>query len=472
MKSNIKKAIFSIFTVAILVGCGGGSGNSGNSSNYSGGSGGENSGNSGNYSGGSGGGNSGNSGNGNCNFTLNSDINSTTYALDYLNKLRCLSGEHNFTINDKLAYAAQAHSNYMDDTHLIGHYEDNSTHPSYYYTGVTPNDRAKNQGYKSSISENVSNGQNSYKKSIDDLFGAIYHRFGFLNLEVDEIGIGKISNNYTYDMGNSIWNSACENNSSNSGWNVCLDGLGISNSDYQNGRNHYKQNAPKEIIWPPNNATNIPPAFFNETPDPLPNYDVSGYPISVIFNDTQVEGNVTIHTNDFSLKDENNTPVNIIKLLNKNSDDNNETNEYEFAIFPEKRLDWGSKYHVSLTYSDNNGTHNKQWCFSTTSLASFGAEEVYKITNTNTDIYLQVESNKKYAIYIVPKDKNEIFNQWSVPESYDFSTIDNNTFLLKASSDGDITLSNTNNSNYHRTLHISIVGSDTATPPKNQTCSQ
>jgi len=465
------KTIFTISTLLLITGCGGG-GNSGNRGNYSGGSGGGNSGNSGNYSGGSGGGNSGNSSNRNCNFTLDNNISSPAYALGYLNKLRCLSGEHNFTMNNKLTNAAQAHSNYLDYTHLTGHYENNNSHSRDYYTGNKPNDRAKYQGYKSSILENVSNGQNNYKKSIDDLFGAIYHRFGFLSLEVDEIGIGKKSNNYTYDMGNSNWNNNCNNNSSQYGWNVCLDGSKISNSDYQNGRNYYKQNTPKEIIWPPANAKNIPPAFFNETPDPLPNYDVSGYPISVIFNDTKVEGNVTINTNGFSLKDENYTPVNIIKLLNKNSDDNNETNEYEFAIFPEKRLDWGSEYHVYLTYSDNNGTHNKQWCFSTRSLASFGANKVYKITNTNSNISLQVESNKTYAIYIVPKDANETFNQWSVPNNYEFSTIDSNTILIKAVSDGNITLSNTNNSSYHRTLHISIGSDNNATQPKNQTCPQ
>ena len=45
----------------------------------------------------------------------------------------------------------------------------------------------------------------------------------------------------------------------------------------------------------------MPLAFYNESPDPLPDYDVSGFPISVEFNDHFIKN---VKLKDFRLLNE------------------------------------------------------------------------------------------------------------------------------------------------------------------------
>lgn len=89
----------------------------------------------------------------------------------------------------------------------------------YAYTGKTPSARIKKAGYPSSlVMENLSLNTLNQKKSIDNLFSAIYHRFVFLNLDKDEIGLGeystkkkrKVKHSYVYDLGSSHISKLCQ----------------------------------------------------------------------------------------------------------------------------------------------------------------------------------------------------------------------------------------------------------------------
>ena len=377
----------------------------------------------------------------NCNFVSSNDKNSTTFALEYLNSLRCLSGEHNFASNSELNSAAQAHSNYMDDKNIVGHSEnDDST----YYTGSNPSQRVNYANYSNNfMGENVSAGQQNFQHSISGLFSAIYHRFGFLNMVADEIGIGKTGDKYTYDMGLTDTNLISQ----------------------------YRQNTPIEVVWPPANSTNIPPVFYEETPDPLPNYGVSGYPVSVEFNSAKVANDISVNQNNFTIKDSNGNYLNLAKFLNKNTDNNHELNKYQYAIFPEKRLDWGSKYFVHLEFSQGGNNYSNDWCFSTISLASYGAERVYKVTDTSDTVNLNIKSGTSYAIYLVPKDENDKFNSYNASgnvSSLSASFIDSNTLYVKAigSVGNNITIHLNNN----RDVKLIISNSDSATTPKQEIC--
>ena len=61
---------------------------------------------------------------------------------------------------------------------------------------------------------------NTYKNSVDGLFSAIYHRFGFLDFTTDEIGIGESDDSnlyvYTYDIGNKRLREFCNKGESDS----------------------------------------------------------------------------------------------------------------------------------------------------------------------------------------------------------------------------------------------------------------
>jgi len=141
-------------------------------------------------------------------------------ALNYINQLRVEAGLTQLVENSKLDIAAQKHADYLSDTNTIGHYENNSAYPSIYYSGVFPVDRGAAANYYSPYySENLSSGQKNVYDSIDGLMSAIYHRYGFLDFNIDEIGIGLNYNNsngkiFNYNMGNSELNALCDKTTS------------------------------------------------------------------------------------------------------------------------------------------------------------------------------------------------------------------------------------------------------------------
>ncbi len=369
--------------------------------------------------------------NSSCNSALPSDKNSTNYALYYLNRLRCYIGEDNLTLNSNLSNAALNHSKYMNETQEVGHYESNSN--ALNYTGYSPSDRVNNAVYNNTfIGENVSAGQGNYKESINGLMSAIYHRFGFLHLNINEIGIGKDSYFYTYDLG--------ENGSTNS---------------------------PEVVIWPPKDAKNISPVFFEESPDPLPDYSVSGYPVSVEFKNSAT-------VDAFSLSDANSNNIGLITLMYKDNDPNNHFTDKQFAIFPKYRLDWGSKYYAHLQYKQNGTTYTKDWCFSTTSL-NYYANRAYIIDSSNDTINLNIKSDESYAIYLKPRDKDDIYNGYSVTytvSNLNINLIDGNTIYIKASGNSGnyVNIELKKGSDVTRRVNLTISSSDSATTPKAEVC--
>jgi len=208
--------------------------------------------------------------------------------LDYLNSLRTKTGLPPFSSQANLKAASQNHSAYMQTNNISGHGEESAKSG---YTGTSPYDRAVYAGYFSStIGENVSYGMNAtYMSSIDGLFSAIYHRFGFLGLTYDEIGIG-VSNDtqfYTYDFGNHRLNQLCQNPSYTGSdiayYNVCADTTKkIKGSDFSSASDSIQDASPALIVWPAANSTDVPPVFYEESPDPLPGHSVTGYPVSVV----------------------------------------------------------------------------------------------------------------------------------------------------------------------------------------------
>ena len=346
--------------------------------------------------------------------------------LKYLNFLRNKAGEINLSDNQYLDKAALNHAEYMSLNNIIGHYETDGYEG---FTGVTPSDRAVAAGYKSKqVIENLSYGDKDINNSIDGLFSAIYHRFGFLNEWINEVGIGASGEGFVYDMGNSYLNELCnepqkdingayyEGICANSDLKIPVSDVNTSKTDIE------KQNA-KIIIWPVSNLP-ISPVFYDEEPDPLPTQSVSGYPISVKFNQYYFN---KIDMTDFKLYDENSNEINTI-LLDKNTDPNNKLSDLEFAIFPKNRLDWGRKYTAVFDYEINGNEKEIKWSFYTKALSY----PYYKI-NSN-EFNATILPNKTYAFYFVPQDDNDKFNSVSVSynvKNLDFDFIDFNTVKVK-----------------------------------------
>ena len=108
-------------------------------------------------------------------------------ARTYLNSIRKAMHMQTLIQNDKLGAAAQAHADYLVSNGELSHNEIKG-HKN--FTGIRPADRAFRAGYDASrVSENLSTKNHSAHSSVDGLFSAIYHRFGFLNPGIDEIGV-------------------------------------------------------------------------------------------------------------------------------------------------------------------------------------------------------------------------------------------------------------------------------------------
>jgi len=390
-------------------------------------------------------------------------------ALDYLNGLRTQTGLPAFTSQNNLKTAAQNHSTYMQTNNTSGHGEESGDTG---YTGASPSERATHAGYASiMVSENVSYGPNATLfTSIDGLMSAIYHRFGFLSLDVDEVGIGISSNEkfYTYDMGNSVLKELCVDGTYSGGsyYLPCNDSAKkVASSDYLGRADGIKAASPKLILWPAADASDIPPVFYEESPDPLPSHGVSGYPASVEFNSGKFNSAPTVSS--FTMSDASATVLDDIVLMDKTNDPNGKFSDYQFTLFPKERLEWGSKYDVELIYND--GTQKTiDWCFTTRSLQGT-ADRFYRVDN-NEDIEFNIVSGQSYAIYVVPYDSNDKLGgvSYSSTTEVNFAYIDGNTFYAK------LTASNGNYVSYTFTngqkIKLVIASSDTATQPAQASC--
>lgn len=330
-----------------------------------------------------------------------------------LNAIRTNSGLNTLSSNSELSISAQKHADYLKLNNTSGHYqvEGNSG-----FTGVNPVDRTMSAEYLSRvISENASAGQSSYNASIEGLMSAIYHRFGFLAYNIDEIGIGKNSDKFVYNMGNSQLNTLCEGTSfSNTGTyytSVCKDSdFKIEATQYDNAKIISANSDKAYIIYPYDNATDVYPVFFEEHPDPLPNSNVCGYPISIEFNANGSTNIDTITNVNFTLVDSNSNTVTSLITMNKDNDPNKKFSKYQFALFPQDRLEFGSKYSATFSYTDSDSkSQSISWSFTTQSLSN-----VLTVNGSNDSF--SVDSGTTYYLYFKPQSTTDIFT--SIASSY------------------------------------------------------
>jgi len=389
--------------------------------------------------------------------------------LDYLNGLREQAGLRPLTVNTTLQRAAERHSHYLTLNHTSGHRE---TADKDGYTGQKPSERSSAAGYESvAVSENVSWGQTTVESSIDKLFAGIYHRFAFLSLEKDTIGIGIEAKHYTYDLGNSLLNRLCQEHTYTAGmyyYNACRDGdKKIEVAAYNEARDHYKRaaNAPDIVAWPAQGSEGVLPGFYAENPDPLPDYGVSGYPISIEFNDAVypvVPEEIAVHLADHEGNELDGF------MMDQASDPNGHFTDHQFAFFPQEHLEWGQRYRVTLDFDGQS----RNWCFATRSLADFGAEKVYRIDQRD-DQQLEIVSGRTYAFYYVPQDPEDKFNHYY----YKFNTekpavsfVDRNTLLVTVTGEIGQRVELRVNNGAAQTLTLVIAEEDQAEDPSAESC--
>jgi uncharacterized protein YkwD len=347
-------------------------------------------------------------------------------ALTYLNQLRKGAGLIPFTSQKELKDAAQNHADYLIKNNAIGHFQDENKS---LFTGMYASSRIIHTGYKTPlVIENVSSNNQNYKESIDGLFSAIYHRLAFLDFQSDEIGIGirqnrnnKSKTAFVYDMSAKALNQLYKEKNftdPKKGYiphNVLAKALA----------RHKNENA-KIVTYPFANQKDIPAAFFDELPDPLPSHSVSGFPISVSFNQALFK---KVKLLKFELFNSEGQRIDDTLIYDHKSDPNQRLNRFDFVLFPLKRLDWNSQYQVKFIALADGKRIEKNWLFNTRTFK----EPLHRVTSTQNRFTIQ--TNKSNIFYFPPSSKVDILQTLRYPTNIDIDFIDKNTIKLTALKD-------------------------------------
>jgi hypothetical protein len=354
-------------------------------------------------------------------------------ALNYLNALREKSGLTPLRADDLLDKAASAHAGYLLRQQKAGHFEKKGYKG---FTGENPSARVSYQGFASrDVMENVTVNSKDFKGSVDKLFSAIYHRFVFLSFDKDIIGIGRASSQkkkdiqsaYVYKLADSALNSLCQDDyiPVNGGMYmqyICRDkDKLIPQNLYEQTRIKHKAENPKVILYPYPGQKELLPVFYNEDPDPLPDYQVSGYPISVQLNDAYYR---SVKLKSFKLYDERGKEFAKTRVLSSRNDPHKRFKKTEFALMPLKRLEYAQRYTAVFEATVDGKKYQKKWSFSTRSFK----EKLYRLTGEK--LKLKVAAGSTVILYFVPRSGNDMMKSYRFSESLKVVYVDYNTLKV------------------------------------------
>ncbi len=375
---------------------------------------------------------------------------------EYLNELRAKTGMIPLQQDPLLETAALNHAFYCGVNGVVTHYEEADL-PG--FTGYAPRDRTIYVGYHyKNVSECIGSSNVDERRATNGLMTAIYHRFYLFDLDIDSVGIagypgwfdGNFTSIFVYNMSNSLINELCTYSSySGQGQymhDVCAPDVLIGADEFWAAKDQILARNPELVIWPVDGDNKVDPAFFEETPDPLPDYSVSGNPVSAEFNPYYVQD---VAVSQFRLfNDETGAEIQPTRLLDKATDPNGRFSEHEFALFPLERLDWNTWYRAELAYSIEGTEHSKIWRFRTIDLGV----PVYTVTGSGE--VLTVAPGSKFAVYVPPTSEFPSWQFHGTCHHMSFSSegVDPNTIIFTVSVDSEGSCDLTVNGDRHFTI--------------------
>ncbi len=257
--------------------------------------------------------------------------------MNWINYRRAQAGMPVVTRNELLDRAAAGHSEYQKANNIVSH-EQIAGKPG--FTGVNQGDRMLAAGYiynkatyaYGEVISATSNGSGFYMA--EELITAIYHRFVIFEPKFKEIGTGSARTNagYTYFT---------TNFASINGY-----GPGIGSRNL--------------VTWPFDGQAKVTTNFFSdyEAPDPVPNLNEVGYPVSV-----HADIDVNLVVQSFTMRPRGGT--NIETRLIKAGENTNARNSPAAAIVPLAVLKANTTYDVAFTGTLNGVPLTKSWFFTT-----------------------------------------------------------------------------------------------------------
>lgn len=253
----------------------------------------------------------------------------------WFNYRRNQIGLSTLTRNTLIDTAALGHSNYLRLNNTVSH-DQVSGNPG--FTGVATGDRLKAAGYQvvipSAYGEVISAaGERSGFFHAEELITAIYHRFLVFEPVFREMGVGAANtSNYTYFTANLA---------ASNGY-----GAGVARGSV--------------AVYPADAQVAVPVNFMSdtETPDPVPNQNEVGYPISVHANISSV-----LTVTSFTVKPRGGADL-PVRLLAPGVDPHMQDTAAA-AIVPLSRLGAGTTYDVSFRGTVDSVAVTRNWSFTT-----------------------------------------------------------------------------------------------------------
>ncbi|MDZ5636655.1 CAP domain-containing protein [Janthinobacterium sp. GMG1] len=261
--------------------------------------------------------------------------NIATDGFNWINYRRSQIGLAPLVRNSLIDNAALGHSNYLNSNNVVVH---NQVKGKPGFTGETLYDRltASNYGVTSVWGEVIAGvATNSGFYMAENLITAVYHRFLIFEPIFKEGGAGAAVNNSGYAY-----------------FTTDLAG----NSRYGPGLP-----AGQIVSYPFNGQTKVATSFSSneEEPDPVPNQDVVGYPISVHAN-----FDATLSVTTFTVRQRGAATDLTVRLLSKETDAIN-TSRSVAAIIPLAPLLAATTYDVSFIGKVNGANVTRSWSFTT-----------------------------------------------------------------------------------------------------------
>ena len=259
-----------------------------------------------------------------------------TDGFNWFNYRRSQIGLSVLARNSRLDIAAVGHSNYLRLNNTVAHTQ---TQGSPGFTGAQLSDRFAAAGY--TLAQPYAYGEVISAASdrsgfyhAEELIAAIYHRFVIFEPVFREMGTGAAtgSGNYTYFTADLA--------------TVNGYGAGVGRGNIAN--------------YPASGQTAVPVSFFsdNESPDPVPNQNEVGYPISV-----HADISAQLRVTTFTVRQRGGSSDLSVRLLARPSDA--ETPLSAAAIIPLARLNANTVYDVSFTGTVDSVPVSRNWSFTT-----------------------------------------------------------------------------------------------------------
>jgi len=256
---------------------------------------------------------------------------------EWINYRRGLIGMSTLVRSNLIDIAAQGHSDYQRINNTITHDQIPGKEG---FTGVDVSARLAAAGYRFNTSASraygevisaASNGSGQYMA--EELITAIYHRFVIFEPVFKEIGTGAATTSAGYNYFTTDFTA-------NNGY-----GAGLASGQV--------------AVWPFNGQVSVPRNFFSntESPDPVPDRNEVGYPISVHANI-----DVTVAVTSFTVRPRGGAEL-AVRLLAYPNDTH--TGRSSAAIIPLAPLLANTVYDVSFSGTAGGATVTRTWSFTT-----------------------------------------------------------------------------------------------------------